>query len=479
MNNKLERELEKALHIGENDLPQIPKSWIYVKLSAVSNRIGGGTPSRKNPEYFIGDIPWITVADIPKDSKRPFTISNSRERITEKAIAESSAKLIPTGSVVVSTRVSVGKVGINDKPICTNQDFSSFSFYKIDSRFAAYFLFTVAEDLKRKAIGATIKGIKTKDLDDLRFPLPPLVEQKRIVEKLDYSLNIIDKIEKDLAKAKELLKKRHESLLQKAFRGELVKREENDQSTLDLLNIKVSSNTDENNPYDIPENWVWLELGDCGVITGGGTPSKKVPSFWNGNILWVSPKDMKREKINDTEDKITELAIEKSSVKLIPKNSVLFVVRSGILRHSLPVAINDVELTVNQDIKAITPHEFINVSYLFYAFKCFEKSWLQEASKIGATVESLDMEKVKKLKVPVPPLSEQLKIIERLEKEFEKEKAIVQSIERAEEKLQKMRQSLLQKAFRGELVEQRPEEGTGLDLLKEIIEEKLKSNKEK
>ncbi|AEH49140.1 restriction endonuclease subunit S [Parageobacillus thermoglucosidasius] len=472
MNDTLSNELKKALIDRDKQPYEIPPNWIWTRLDNVCYE---DRQTVKPDSEEAKRLLYLGMEDVEANTG----IIN---KISEDVGKSNTYKFDSTHILYGKLRPYLNKVALPDfEGRCTTEFIPLKPEGGISREYLALFLRTqkVIDTVMAKSKGSRMPRADMKVLMSIEFPLPPVSEQRRIIKKVKSYFKIIDKIEKELAKAKELLKKRHESLLQKAFRGELVKREENDKSTFDLLNIKVSSSTDENDPYDIPENWVWLELGDCGVITGGGTPSKKVPSFWNGNILWVSPKDMKRDKINDTEDKITELAIEKSSAKLIPKNSVLFVVRSGILRHSLPVAINDVELTVNQDIKAITPHEFINVSYLFYAFKCFEKSWLQEASKIGATVESLDMEKVKKLKVPVPPLSEQLKIIERLEKEFEKEQAIVQSIERAEEKLQKMRQSLLQKAFRGELVEQRPEEGTGLDLLKEIIEEKLKLNKEK
>jgi type I restriction enzyme, S subunit len=462
MNNKLERELEKALHIGENDLPQIPKSWIYVKLSAVSNRIGGGTPSRKSPEYFIGDIPWITVADIPKDSKRPFTISNSRERITEKAIAESSAKLIPTRSVVVSTRVSVGKVGINDKPICTNQDFSSFSFYKIDSRFAAYFLFTVAEALNRKAIGSTIKGIKTKDLDDLRFPLPPLLEQKRIVEKLDYSFDIIDKIEKDLAKVKELLTKRHEALLKKAFRGELVHQETNNDSVNQLSEIAK-----EDTPYQLPKNWVWVYMKDVIDLISGShiksdlysdNPSDGIPYF-------TGPSDFLGETTNATK-------FSKSGTSKCNKGDILITVKGSGLGT---VAIANTDAYIGRQLMAIRPKEMLSPKYLFYWSKYSQKDIKRLAT--GIAIPGISRNDILGMVLPLPPISEQDRIVNRLENEFDKQREILETIKKSEEKLKKMRQSLLQKAFRGELVEQRPEEGTGLDLLKEIIEEKLKKSK--
>ena len=95
--------------------------------------------------------------------------------------------------------------------------------------------------------------------------------------------------------------------------------------------------TNAEGPYELPEGWEWASLSEIGEWTGGGTPSKRVPSYWSGgSIPWVSPKDMKASKILDSEDKITELAVENSSTKLISAGALLFVVRSGILRRMLP-----------------------------------------------------------------------------------------------------------------------------------------------
>ena len=109
-------------------------------------------------------------------------------------------------------------------------------------------------------------------------------------------------------------------------------------------------------PWRLPEGWVWTRLGGLGSWTGGGTPSKSNPDYWRGgSIPWVSPKDMKSDVIGETEDSITEDAVAGSATKYVPAGSVLMVMRSGILRHTFPVAINDRTVTVNQDLRALTP----------------------------------------------------------------------------------------------------------------------------
>ena len=221
---------------------EIPESWGEAKIDDLSERKGGGTPSRKNPNYFSGNIPWITVADIPRDQGGVFTINSSREFITAKAIQESSTHLIPKGSIILSTRVSVGKVGINAVDLCTNQDFSSFINCKVDTKFFANFLFQKQTYFLREAKGATIQGISLPTVTELLMPIPPLGEQKRIVAKIESTQEKIKAIEQSVRKAEELIGKYREALLQKAFRGELVPQNHSEGTGHELLEkIKRSS----------------------------------------------------------------------------------------------------------------------------------------------------------------------------------------------------------------------------------------------
>ena len=110
---------------AQDERYELPPGWVWATVADLAERRGGGTPSRKKPEYFQGDIPWITVSDLPDVTLGPATVTSSREAITQHAIMESAAKLIPPGSVVFATRVSVGKVGITERTIATNQDFRS------------------------------------------------------------------------------------------------------------------------------------------------------------------------------------------------------------------------------------------------------------------------------------------------------------------------------------------------------------------
>lgn len=154
------------------------------------------------------------------------------------------------------------------------------------------------------------------------------------------------------------------------------------------------------------------KLGEVVRFVGGGTPSKRESSFWNGNIPWVSPKDMKSFYIREITDSITEAGLRDSACNLIPKGSVLTVVRSGVLIHTLPVALTTAPCALNQDMKAMIPSTELFSSFLAYWLLSKEESILTTCVKKGATVQSIVMENFRNLEIPLPPLPEQQRIVE-------------------------------------------------------------------
>jgi type I restriction enzyme S subunit len=155
-------------------------------------------------------------------------------------------------------------------------------------------------------------------------------------------------------------------------------------------------------------------LDSLAAIVGGGTPSKANSSYFDGTIPWVTPKDMKNGFITDTEDHISDEALENSSSRLVPENSVLVVVRSGVLKHTLPVALTGVPVAINQDMKALICNSDIDPSYLAYALKSRSKKLLQKVR--GTTADNVPVDELKALPIPVLSLPEQKRIAAILDK---------------------------------------------------------------
>lgn len=199
----------------------------------------------------------------------------------------------------------------------------------------------------------------------------------------------------------------------------------------------------------MPEGWVWCRLKNLGFITGGGTPSKSKATYWDGNIPWVSPKDMKSDFISDTQDKINIEGVDNSSAKLIPEGSLLVVGRSGILKRTIPISINTVTCTVNQDMKVIVPYiKPMNV-FIKLGLKGMEERLLKYFVKYGMTVHSLKYTEFELLTFPLPPLKEQKAIVETVNLLLDLCDILEQAIDQNQTQVEQLMQSCLREVFEG------------------------------
>ena len=218
--------------------------------------------------------------------------------------------------------------------------------------------------------GAGLKHISRDYISNIEIKLPDSTVQEKVVSQLDL-------LESNISKHKTILEK------------------------LDLL-IKSRFIEMFGDPITNPKHWNTKAITElCENIMGGGTPSKSKPEYFEGTIPWVSPKDMKSLFVLDSQDHITEDAVNNSSAKKIKSDSILMVIRSGILKHTLPVAMNKVEVTINQDMKAFIPSSEINPYYLLFYFKGIERDVLSGVRAV--TADNIDFNQFKKRHVILPP----------------------------------------------------------------------------
>ena len=220
-------------------------------------------------------------------------------------------------------------------------------------------------------------------------------------------------------------------------------------------------------PFEIPMSWEWIRLSDIAYFGGGKTPSMDEKRYWqNGRNLWVTSKDMKFDRISDSLMKITDDAL--AIMTQYDPGTLLMVTRSGILRHSLPIALLEKKATVNQDLKTISFYKGDIAEYIFYAIKANEQFILKEYHKDGTTVDSINFEKFANILLPLPPQNEQLRIIKALHDWF----GVAESIEIDKEQLQSVidgtKSKILDLAIHGKLVSQNPDDEPAIELLKRI-----------
>lgn len=220
-------------------------------------------------------------------------------------------------------------------------------------------------------------------------------------------------------------------------------------------------------PFEVPDNWKWCKLEDIVSFGGGKTPSMDNKEYWhNGNHLWVTSKDMKYSHITDSLMKITDKALELMTI--YERGTLLIVTRSGILRHTLPISILESPATVNQDLKAISPYLQELSEYLYIVIKANEHFILKEYHKDGTTVDSIDFDKFKCLPIPLPPITEQRRIVAETKHWF----ALIEQINQDKSDLHtiihKVKNKILDFAIHGKLVPQDPNDEPAFELLKRI-----------
>lgn len=226
---------------------------------------------------------------------------------------------------------------------------------------------------------------------------------------------------------------------------------------------------------ELPASWATSCLSEVASSAGGGTPSTTDSSNWvGGTIPWVSPKDMKTFHIRGSVDRVTEKALGR--LTLVPTGSVLVVVRSGILSHTLPVAMTALPVTVNQDMRAFIPKAGIDPSYLAWQLVSQGRDILDACSKDGTTVASIEGARLAAYPLAIAPVVEQKRIVDKLDELFAELDAGVAELQAAQKKLAQYRQSLLKAAVEGALTADwraaHPPQESGEALLARILQER-------
>ncbi len=291
-----------------------------------------------------------------------------------------------------------------------------------------------------KTLGAGVRQtINYSDIGNSYFCEPTDVEQDAIANFLDHETAKIDALIEKQQRLIELLKEKRQTVISYAATKGLNPNAPMKDSGVEWLG-------------EVPAHWDLQPLKYLCSFSGGGTPSKDNLSYWiDGTIPWVSPKDMKSFWINDSQDKITQAAVQGSSTNFVDAGSLLIVVRSGILQRTIPIAINTVPVTLNQDMKALSFVSEMNVEFAANFILGNIPPLLLEWSKEGATVESIEHEYLSSSVYPAPPHEEQLEINASIRQRMESFDALEQQAAAGISLLQERRTALISAAVTGKI----------------------------
>lgn len=318
-----------------------------VELGSLLERIaGGGTPSKAVSSYFHGDIPFATVKDFK--CRRP---GGTTDHITTDALANSASELVPADTLLLTTRMTIGRAARFPMPVAINQDIKAiFPKACLDKDYLEWFLFSKAEELVGKGSGTTVKGIRLGDIRGLLITLLSMEEQRRVAGKLDRLFTRSQGARDELNRIPGLVKRYKQAILASAFRGDLTAhwRATHPQTgsvgnfvsarlawTIDRAR-KGSLGRDERSSIMerdadlqrtitersreelLPDTWGWCGLGEVFGVYVGATPSRRDPSLWQGEVPWVSSGEVAFCRVSATEEKITAKGLANTSTRVHP-----------------------------------------------------------------------------------------------------------------------------------------------------------------
>ncbi len=391
----------------------LPIGWRLEPLRRLAQVVSGGTPSRYVPEFWEGgSIPWVTPTDITSSNDR--FLHETREHITELGLQSCSAKKLPPGTLLMTSRATLGEVRIALGEVCTNQGFKSLIPLKgIDGQFLFYQVGLNKERYKGFGIGSTFLEVNKRDTERFELLVAPEKEQRRIADILSTLDEAIEQTEALIAKYQQI----KAGLMQDLFtRGLFPEASAKGDVTWTLRPTRAQSpHLYKESPLGwVPKEWEVSTLGESCEWFSGGTPSRSKSEWWSGDFPWLTPKDMKAFELSDTSEHITKEAALFGS-RVVSAGTVFIVVRGMILAHSFPVVLGLKDFAFNQDIKAVQAMNRLGSRFMAYWFVGHTDLFLRKTTEATHGTKRFDLQEISKVSIGLPKLDEQNAIVSRLD----------------------------------------------------------------
>jgi type I restriction enzyme S subunit len=388
------------------------QGWKIYKIGDIAKIISGSTPDTNEQSYWNGTIPWITPVDLTNGHN--WYISNTIRKITEYGMSSCSTQLLPKGTVLLTSRAPIGKVAIAGVPMCTNQGFKNFicNESKLHNEYLYYFLRNRKDYLNNLGRGATFKEISKSIVENIKIPLPPLPEQKRIAAILD--------------KADAIRRKRRETIL-----------------LLDEF-LRSTFLWMFGDPVKNEKGWTKRKLEEVCEIVTGNTPSRDESENYGNFIEWIKSDNINTPYhfISKADEYLSKIGLQKG--RSIDKDSILMTCIAGSLNCIGNVALVNRKVAFNQQINGMVPVN-INLFFLYVQF-LVSKKYIQSAST-NSMKGMISKGTLSKLEFIVPPDKAQ-RVFANFFLRYIREREL---LEKSLAEMENNFNSLMQRAFRGEM----------------------------
>ena len=397
----------------------MPKSWEWVRLDSIGDIITGSTPPKDNKELYGGHIPFYK----PTDLEQGINTTTSTDSLTEEGFAV--ARQLPTDSILVTCiGATIGKTGMIRKAGTCNQQINAIvSFPGI---FPDYIYYVCISDfmqskIKDNASATTLPILNKNHFAELRIPLPPIEEQKRIVAAIEKWFSLIDTLESAKEDLRTSIEHTKSKILDLAIHGKLVPQDPNDEPAIELLKRLNSKYTPCDNAHkrkQIPDSWIWCTLQDTFKITMGSSPTgdtlnrKKLGIEFHQGKVFFSNKYILPSDIYSTQP-----------VKLAEPLSILLCVRAPVGT----VNITDRQICIGRGLCSLIPSKSIDLQYAYYVMQTCSEELEQKAT--GSTFKAVGGDVVKNQIIPLPSINEQRRIVAKIEELFAVLDEIKESLE--------------------------------------------------
>ncbi|MCE8936048.1 restriction endonuclease subunit S [Bacteroides ovatus] len=388
---------------------EIPNSWVWATLGDIGTWQAGGTPSRSNKTYYGGSIPWLKTGDLNDG-----LITDIPESITEEAVANSSAKINPVGSVLIAMYgATIGKLGILTFPATTNQACCAcIEYYAVIQSYLFYFLLSQRTTFISKGGGGAQPNISKEIIVNTTIPLPPLAEQQRIVTEIQRCFALINQIEQGKVDLQTTIKQLKNRTLDLAIHGKLVSQDPNDEPASKLLkriNPKAKI-TSDNEHY--PYGWQYTILGEIfthntGKALNSSNKEGMMKSYLTtSNVHWDKFDFTVLKQMPYKENELDKCTVTKGDLLVCEGGDIG---RSAIWNY-------DYDICIQNHIHKLRAKIDLCVAFYYYVLLYLKENNLIGGKGIGLL--GLSSNALHKINVPLPPLAEQYRIVQKIEELF-------------------------------------------------------------